>query len=205
MRSWSAIKEFSNSRLVYSTSIWIFVVPALTKISSAANDYYSGSFTFVNLFSHSLYLVYFSAVSFFLGCMVYYAACPVVIKKFDSFSCFLKEGMSIININESLENLDEKESSELIDLVRKKVDPATVQEIDSARALTLCSGKVPACYSFEENKLKEIFWVIYGFNQSRRIWAQGLCWLFFAVGFFQLAALLFLNLYSVIKIMLWEL
>lgn len=194
MKTWTILKDLSNSRLVYSTSIWIFFVPAVLKISGATSDFFSSGEILV---PYSFYLIYFSSVAFFIGSTLYVISCPFFVKKISSYSFFIEEGMSIININNALFKVDEEKSKKLIEVLRKEVGSASPEEIDDNKVLTLCSGIGPASFSFNENNLDKVFWIVYDFQQQQRLMAQLLCWFFYSIGFFLIALVFLMNFYSV--------
>lgn len=65
MNSWSTIKELSTGKLITSTSIWIFLVPAITKMGNVTEEYMNSVFSISIVSSFSLLCLYFSAIAFF--------------------------------------------------------------------------------------------------------------------------------------------
>lgn len=199
MKTWIVLKDLSNSRLIYSSSIWIFVVPAVAKFSGEIGGLWVDENIFEFAVPYSFYLLYFSAVAFFLGSVVYLVFCPEIIKKINSYSDFLQEGMTVCNLNESLKKVSEEKSKKLIEVLRKEAGSATPEEIDEFRVLTLSSGQRPITFSFEKEKISVVFWLIYRFHQEQRVAAQTICWLAFSIGIVLVFSILFLNLVYVVR------
>ncbi|EGQ7756551.1 hypothetical protein IO707_000842 [Vibrio vulnificus] len=183
MKSWKILKELSTGKLISSTSIWIFLVPAIAKLTDFSESIVDGIYPVNFVSPTSLVLLYLSAVSFFLASLIYIARCPSFIKQFDNYLDFEEKKMSIININSSLTSASDKDTKTIIEELNNNVDKATTEEIDSSCVLTIISGKERSSFSFNKDKLPMVFWPIYGYHLGSRCFAQFFCWLFYIIGF----------------------
>lgn len=172
MKFWSTLKEISKSKVTTSCALWIFIVPAIAKLSSSLGAHNYNDLTFEIVAPQSFVLLYFAAISFFLGTLLYTLTCPPLIKLVDNFSDFEALQMTAFNLNQSLEPLSKKESSEVISLIRQRIGKATSHMIDNERALLLEAGKGSDSIMIAPDKLRDCFWLIYDTHKARRAVAQ---------------------------------
>ncbi|ELL1566635.1 hypothetical protein ACPFMM_003532 [Vibrio cholerae] len=198
MRSWKILKELSTGRLISSTSVWIFLVPAIAKLTVLGDNIVDGRYLIDVLYPKSLVLLYLSAVSFFLASLIYMVRCPGYIKQFDNYLDFEHQRMSIVNINTSLTSTSEHATKKLMQELNDSVEKATKEEIDSSCVLTITSGKKRCSFSFNRDNLPLVFWAIYNCHLGSRKISQFFCWLFYIVGFLIMAFILIANFIVVI-------
>ena len=192
--NWIIIKSISNTKILASTGIWIFLVPAFIKTSNLLNDSLSGQyFASVQLAPFSILLLYFSAFAFFLGSILYYIFCPRLIKLTDSFKDFESEGMNEHNLTKSLIHLDSHSAKSLISLLRKQANEATGEDIDKNNYFTITSS-TDRSINLKKNQLSTAFWVTFEFlSEIKPIW-RFLTASLFIIGFTLLTLIFIRNL-----------
>lgn len=97
MNSWESINKLGKNRLLATSYVWLIVVPLFAKILSLVespldfSSYVPGLIINFSL-PFSWQLFYFSAVVISLAGIIYYCACPGIIKGFSTFADFQSEG-----------------------------------------------------------------------------------------------------------------
>ncbi len=129
--------------------------------------------------------------------MIYISMCPLIIKKFNSYSDFCKEGLSINFLNKTILKLNHKESEILFNKIKFNVIKASTSDIDSPNVdtMTISIGKEPKNYSFKSSDMPDVFWQVYDYHESSRVCGQSLCWVFFVIGFFTFRVLTYFESY----------
>ena len=200
MNTWGVIKQLCSGKLVASTAVWIFIVPAIVKISQVIEV--KSVINGVELVApHSLIYLYFSAVSFFISNILYIVACPNLIKEVRNYNAFCSLGYTVFDLSNSTENVKEATAKKLIYKIKKEVESATPDEIDSSehqtQTLTIGLKNEPQAFTFKVNDLPVVFNLVYNFNLGRLYGMQLLCWMFLSIGLGLLAFLLINNLFVV--------
>ncbi|NOX09276.1 MAG: hypothetical protein GXP22_07315 [Gammaproteobacteria bacterium] len=194
MFTWSRLKALSTGKIVASTSIWIFIVPALLKVINSMNyDFTGHDFDVIN-FPISLLILYMSGVSFFLGSIIYYLFCPKIILNYDSYSSYEGDGGNNYALETYIKDLKDNEANTLKSELIGAVGEVSVQEIDSGSAVHITIGKDCLVFNFNSEKLRDVFWVIYFYFMEKRPWSIYISMLFHALGFIGLAYMFLYNL-----------
>jgi len=85
---WSSLRDFGNSKIVRSNYFWIFVIPFLAKNLDKLSI-----ITGINIeITFSLERLFYAALCFTLGTLLYQLSCPKLIKEHKSYSDFLSDG-----------------------------------------------------------------------------------------------------------------
>jgi len=197
MNTWEVIKSLCSGKLLASTSLWIFIVPAVVKLTQSIDGgiYFNG----VTLVApQSLIYLYFSAIAFFISNILYIIACPSLIKKVGHYSEFLSMGCTVFDLSNSTNRVNEKDAKSLIAKIKGEVESSTPKEIDSSKhnnlTLTVGNDKKPQAFTFNDDALPVVFNFIYNFNLSRLWFMQLLCWAFLFIGLALITFLLISNL-----------
>lgn len=201
MKQWSTLKEISKSKITTSCAIWIFVVPAIAKISSFVGTHKYGGVNFEIVAPESLLLLYFSAISFFLGTLLYTVTCPPLIKLVDNFDEFDRLQMTAFNLSQSLGSFSKDDAKSVISLIRDKVGMTESKNIDKEEALLIEAGNNIDSIMVAPDKLRDCFWLIYETHKSQKVVAQFSVFGFYLIGFAILSYILISNLFIVLGIL----
>lgn len=192
---WSLIKGLSNTKLVASTSLWVFLSPIIVKLG--VNDgFLLGDVVFSG---YSIYFLYFSAVSFFLGFFLYCLFCPPVVKEFESYAQFSDKGMTVDGLSSLVSQMGRSYSNSLFLVLEQKVGRATPEEIDGAVAETVSIGSEPKNFTFHRGRLNSVFWCVHDFSDGVGLIPWLFCLLFYVTGFLFLAILMGMNFFLVLE------
>ena len=198
MNQWIILKDICTGKMIASTSIWIFIVPAVTKVFNlieSSTPVIGG----VNLVApQNLIILYFSAIAFFLSSLIYTLFCPDLIKKYSSFTDYQSEGKNEVNLTYSLKHLNGKSSKQLFDKLEKNIERASPDDVNKSLDATISIGKQPLSFTFKKEYLSEVYWTIYEYFSGYSIYAQIISWVLLVIGFILLAFILFANLYLVV-------
>ena len=149
---WSALRKVQNLKFVQSTYIWLFVLPIFGKFITKANNLHADlielPFAWVCLF--------FSALFFTAGNIIFLFKCPNIIKENKNFGQFENEGKTSKHLSDYMaddEKSKEKFNTEIESFGRRKDD-----------------GKYDARYQY----IQKTFWALYKkqnkyFTESRKI------------------------------------
>lgn len=98
-REWSSLYSIGHSKLVQSSLIWVFIVPIAAKILHEID-----SIVYLEVFSYTFKLnlelpfswvtLYFSALFFAMGSLLYIFFCPKLIKDYLNYSSFVDKDNS---------------------------------------------------------------------------------------------------------------
>ncbi len=196
MKSWCVFKQLADSKLIVSSSMWIFLVPVIAKLLDLTGDFFLLPESVV-IFPFTLYFLYFSAIAFFLGYLVYVVFCPSFVKKLDGYNDFLDSGFKIHKINESISNVESNKAELLKRNIKCKIDPASSDAIEKVFTLTI--GREPLNFTFEKESMDVVFWLVYDHHLGSNWFAQAVCWFFFGLGYLMLSIIFFTNFYYVVK------
>lgn len=94
---WSAFNKLGRSKIVRSSYYWAIFVPIAAKVLSAIPINHklnipSSSVSLVLGVPFTWELLYYSAVFFALGTLLYHVCCPEIVKAYDKYSDFSAEG-----------------------------------------------------------------------------------------------------------------
>jgi len=198
MITWDTIKELSTGKLTTSSAIWIFIVPAIAKISEGLEGK-SDLFSFQIVAPYSLILLYFSALAFFLASVIYIVRCPSFVKSVSSYNDFTKQGMSHFNLTESVKLVDDITASNLKLELKDMIATATTKEIDKHEVISVSAGKKKETFTFNKHELPEVFWLIYLFHIEQRKFEQWFAMSLYIAGFCMLGYTLIVNLCIVVE------
>ena len=199
MNYWMNLKEICTGKIITATAVWIFIVPAMTKIFNLLESN-TTLFETINIIApYSIIILYFSAMAFFLASITYIVFCPELIKKYNSYTEYATEGKNQINLSNSLKNLNDKSSKILIDKLKNNITRALPADIDAKKSTTIVFGKTPISYTFKNEDITDVFWAVYEYYTGTAVVAQIIIGLFLSVGFALLTFILFSNLFLVIK------
>lgn len=199
MITWGTLKQLSTGKLTSSTAIWIFIVPAIAKISEGLEGKVPDLISFTILAPHSLILLYFSAIAFFLGSIIYIVRCPSFVKAVSSFNDFTQQGMSHFNLTESLRSVSDDSAKKLRAELKRIVPTPTNNEIDDNEVVSISAGNEEETFTFNRSSLPEVFWIIYSFQLDQRKPEQWLAMFLYFAGFCLLGYTLFANFCIVVE------
>lgn len=191
--SWSSSKQLANSKLISSTSIWVFFAPLVFKFLEVSYIDALGFFNFYNIF-----LLYLGGLSFFLASVVHVIFCPPFLKKFNSYSEYINMGMGVENIDKYTSDLCDKASPLLMSIFEKNVDRASPLDIDADEVHTVTIGQEPLNFTFKKKDLSVVFWCFYDYLDNKGFLSRLLCSIFYLFGFLSLLAVLVINFKTVI-------
>jgi hypothetical protein len=192
--NWITLKSIASAKIVASTAVWVFLVPAIVKITNLLNDTITGQSNIGLEFApFSIVLLYFSALSFFLGSICYHIFCPNIIKITDSFSSFVNEGMDSHNLSMSLRALNKKSTVELINNLRQNADEASMDDINNNNYFTIISAHNNSI-NLKLNQLSSVFWIVYEFISTRKNFGRHLTSIFFLLGIILLSIIFIRNI-----------
>ena len=84
---WRSLKAILDNRVVASTAVWIFLIPVLVSVTR--------QFPVLQIeLPFNLFLIYFSALSFFLARMIYNIWCPDFLRRYSSPAEAIADGVS---------------------------------------------------------------------------------------------------------------
>jgi hypothetical protein len=201
MRFWSVIKSLSESKLSSSSAIWIFVVPAIAKISDAFGTYNIDGINYQVVTPLSFMLLYFSAILFFFGGLVYVLFCPDLIKNTKDYSDFKRKGMNELVLSSSLSKLGEDKANEIINDIKSKIDFSSVEKIDD-RLIALIeagTGKSIRSTVIDAERVVDAYWIIRAFHDKRYWFIQLISIFSYGAGSLILLFIVFSNLFTVIS------
>ena len=119
MKTWGVIKQLCSGKLAASTAVWIFIVPAIVKISQTIENE-SVIYGVELVAPHSLIYLYFSAVAFFISNILYIIACPSLIKEVRNYNTFCSLGYTVFDLSNSTENVKGYDAKKLVERIKKK-------------------------------------------------------------------------------------
>jgi len=194
MFSWNNVRGLSNAKIVSSTAIWVFLVPAFIKVfNSIDNNYVAVELPF------SFLVLYFSGVSFFLGAVIYNLFCPGLVKDFDGYASFKSDGQGCYSIDRYLMSVNDCCSIKLKEELISNVGEASSVEIDSSNIGCINIGKNNHVYSFNNEQLGDVFWIVYHDLASKRQFFMYLSLLFHVLGALGLVGLFVYNFILVFR------
>jgi hypothetical protein len=98
---WSKLRSVLEAKAVKVVSIWLFFIPILLTFTSEFPDRYSATplggseeISFVLQIPFNWYLLYFSAVCFGIGRLIYVVYCPEFIQKYGSSASATSDGVT---------------------------------------------------------------------------------------------------------------
>lgn len=191
--SWSSSGKLADSKLVSSTSLWVFFAPLVFKFLEVSYVDALGFFNFYNIF-----LLYLGGLSFFLASVVHVVFCPPFLKRFSSYSEYSDMGMGVENIDKYTSNLCNKASPLLMSIFEKNVDKALPSDIDNDEVYTVTIGQEPLNFTFKKKDLSVVFWCFYDYLDNEGFLSRLLCSMFYLFGFLSLLAVLVINFKTVI-------
>jgi len=184
MSDWRNINRLGKNRLLGTSYFWLVVVPILAKLLSIIENpldfthFVPGLKIDLNL-PFSWQLFYFSAVMISIAGAIYHLCCPKIIKYFNDFSDYQKEGRGspyLISYSERLKNFTiEGDASRLVD------EPIG---IDHEQRMLL-------------NAM--LFWQIYEYEKVTSPVARFICFSLYIIGILLLLIVLFDNFLFVIE------
>lgn len=193
MPKWDLVRGISSNKIIISTSIWVFIVPAIMKTADILNTNIQGNeFDFITL-PLTFSILYFSGVSFFLGATIYNLFCPNLIKDNDSYSAFSNKGGNCFCLEAYINTICTSDSTKLKHLLVANVGEASPNNIDNGNYYCIALGKNKDMFTFEKEKLSDVFWVIYHFMMPKRCLFIYLSLTFHFIGF---SGLMYMFLYN---------
>lgn len=201
MLSWLTLKGVYDLNIIKGSAIWIFLVPALVKIFNVVNISESINASDVFFNSYVLFCLYFSALSFFIGSILFKVRCPSLNKDIKGYDAFLSKGMSIYNISGYINELGKRDAILYKNILIKEVFFAKPDDIDNDKTFTIERADKKLCYTFHKDDLNIVFWSLYVFSSKTHKVSQFFCWFFLFLGFSGLLLVLLKNLLAVIDFM----
>ena len=199
MTHWDTIKSLAISKIGTGSAVWIFIVPAIAKISEMAGTNLN-SFDLEIVAPNSMLLLYFSSLAFFLGTLVYQLMCPSLIKNTNNYSEFKNNGNNEFNLSLSVSKLDSNNAKLFIGDIKKKIEMPKPDEISREEVLLIDAGEDgKESTLIRPNDLSKAYWITRNFHNQTHAKSQVLSLLLFGSGFLMLSYILITNLLIVIK------
>lgn len=186
---WDSIGSIISAKIVASTSLWIFVVPVLVKLSII--------FGFSITVPPDFFMLYFAALSFFIASIIYILACPSFLRQYKSFGDFHARKQSTFDIQQNIDHLNRAESAILKEKVKINVDRIESKQLDE-KVDCIEIGTELLAINFYKTDLPKIFAIVRSYFLNSRKFAQTLCVLFLLLGMLCLSLVLLRNLGIVI-------
>ncbi|WP_394388818.1 hypothetical protein [Shewanella woodyi] len=199
MRLWESIKAASQSKISAGSAIWIFLVPAIVKVSNGIGVHDVNTYEFQLVAPQSFLLLYFSAMAFFLALIMYVLFCPDLIKKTNSFDDFNNLGMDEYNLSMTLRCLGRNESSKISAEIKGSLGMPSTEMIDKELYKIIKVGKEGTPILIRCEQLMQAYWIVREFHNERLPLFQIVSIVLYAAGVFMLMYILFSNLFLVIN------
>lgn len=207
---WSDIGKLGENKTVRSSAIWMFVVPVLARILDTLNELNFSLGTEVLKVSLSLpfswIYLYFAALFFGIGSILYLVWCPRFIRTYDSYNTLDDQGKGSRTIIDNLTAATEPEKAYSIKATRVQVlwqfvtdymtDVRTTKNVEpDIKKLTqdLFNGKI------RTDCLREAFWFVRNFCEEISPVKRLLVSVLYFLGFVCLAIIVAENTCSVIS------
>ena len=195
---WSKIRFLGNSKIVKQNYIWIFLIPALIKVLQFP-ELESRAFLILaeSIVPFVWYLLYFTALSFALGNLIFLVFCPSIIKDFENFSEYKAKGYYLEHLNRHINELVNSRVKGFEDKLNDVQLLTKVKDIDE-EATTLIEVKLSGRNFNIKNKYEnKLFWMVYDESNSSKSCALVFSICSFCIGFIFLFIIFLTNLYLV--------
>ncbi|MEA2027557.1 MAG: hypothetical protein U9N49_01080 [Campylobacterota bacterium] len=105
---WSTIRSLGESKIVRSSYYWIFFLPLVAKLLENIDNplkltIFEYTFPLNIELPFSWYLLYFSAIFFAFGVLLYTIYCPKLISKFENFKEYYEQGGEGFQLEDEIE------------------------------------------------------------------------------------------------------
>tara|TARA_Y100000588_G_scaffold83247_1_gene87806 strand:- start:868 stop:1476 length:609 start_codon:yes stop_codon:yes gene_type:complete len=199
MMQWDTIKSLAVSKIGTGSAIWIFIVPAIAKVSEMTGATLH-SFDLEIIAPQSMLLLYFSSLAFFLGTLIYQIMCPSLIKDTNNYLDFEHSGQNEFNLSQSVSKLKEENAQEFINQIKKDIEMPTPDEISKSKVLLIDAGETRSKSTLiRPDDLPKAYWITRNFHNQAHSKSRSLSCLLFGSGFLMLSYILITNLIIVIK------
>ena len=197
MFKWSIIQSISNSKMIASSTIWVFVVPMLLHIYNFLTNNVCNN---VLCFNSSLYLLYFSGFLFFVGGFAFLLLCPKFLQDFSNYADFVNKGGNHLTVESYISDFNNNESSLLYSKLSDKIEENQDSDIDDEKVVGIKIGDFT--YIFKKEQIDEVFWVVHEYfqNKTKFMWLSAipyilgmicLLWIFYKNFIYVLNSLVF--------------
>lgn|GEM_PF-3354271 len=180
---WDTPKRINKSNIMLISSLWVFLVPLIMKITDSTLVNLNSFQTFQLDIPVSFNILYFSGVSFFIGSLLFVFFCPSVIKEYASEKSFRNSAGSNSSLQYHIDSTDDSNSGKLIELLKLKIDESSAIDIDQNEVLFIEIGTDKHTFNFHKNKLNDVFSVFYYFSLGTRFKRLLLTFTFYFLGF----------------------
>lgn len=196
---WGALRSLGESRVVQSSMYWIFFVPIAARFLGAVNSplkvRFLGQVHNINLtLPFSWYALYFPALCFAVGAILYRLFCPPIISEFANFNEFQESGAEGFRLETEIEKavpngvIHDSPIWRAFELVEPLCEGGTSYK--SSIEWRLASGvrRLPV------EKMPSLFYTVREVVNHSHPWATRSTLIFFALGFILLGIVLLQNL-----------
>ena len=197
---WVNIKNLGDSKFVKSNYVWMFLIPSAAKIiaviESKINDVFPDQQIDLSL-PFSWKLLFYTAISFAIGSIIYNIWCPKLIKFHDDFKDFTNTGRNLQSAIDYFEGMYKNSyRSVCYDALTKIFDGCDRGDNGVNKLIfnIYTSEKNMISRSIDEDKYCEVFWRIYDFSNTKYPVAYWFSWLFFKTGIVLLFVLALQNI-----------
>jgi hypothetical protein len=199
---WSNIRFLGNSNLVKQNYIWIFLVPILFKLffsSEHVQQLFNSNFLIELPFSWTL--LYFAALSFALGNLVYLIFCPKIIQSFSDYSEYKNSGYRLVHLNKYINYLFGKDSNRILLLNKLTTlsDETPTQCIDGGSTSVIEIKENGKAYNIKNSFENDLFWFTYDHSDEIKNIPLFISCISFSFGFILLFSIFIQNLMFVIS------
>lgn len=179
---WSRLRWFGSSRVIQTSYLWLFAVPALAKLLEALEspvvmEALGPGWVLTLELPFSWKVFYFSALAFAVGTITYHLRCPRLIRDHSDLGDFGRQGKSLAELWHYAAEVG----------VEADRDPRVYPNAPKER------------WEIDQDRLRERFWKIWNISDDSRPLARGVANVCYAIGLSLAVIVVIQNLVFVVK------
>ena len=224
--NWNTIKKYGDNKAVKNAYIWLIIVPIAAKSLNEIPDKITIPFVkhdilLLTTLPFSWFILYFSALAFFIGYLLYIFFCPKIIKDFSDYGEFELQGhgerelrfeFNSLVFKQNKQNISEYKNNKVGKLDYQRLVNDFVNESSSKEEFKIINGsnkETPdLCvdylldrFTISEEKVPRFFSTIRtDIAPSDRPILKNISFTFYVIGFIGLLWIMVQNIISVIEI-----
>jgi len=149
--------------------------------------------------------LYFSALSFALGNLIYLIFCPQIIQRFSDYSEYKSSGYYMAHLNKYTNHLfndiDVNKREVLLCELNSLSDETNSQDIDEDKIAVIEIKESRNAYNIKKTFENNLFWLVYDSSDELKNAPLILSSVFFLIGFLLLGCIFYKNFIFVMSIM----
>ena len=212
---WKKLFFIGSSRIVRSTYIWMFVLPAIAKATIQLNELLNAVNDKDWLFKHlslpfSWQVMFYASIFFGLGTFLYDLYCPSLVKNYKSYREFEEENTGVYKLNLEFEKyilaIKKKEFQRevLKDLVSKFFDRKSQIYINNKGDLSESSiDHYLRKINISVRKKADLYTYLYNALNFEKETVRFAITIIYTLGFLLLGVVLYQNIHTVWKLSNW--